>query len=146
MQIHIQEEPGLAETEVVIRCPRTDGQVARMLALLRVFDQKLTGVRDGETFLLEAAEVLYIDTVDRRTFLYTAGGVYETPLKLYELSDRLASVDFFRAGKSVVVNFRQIQSLRPELGGRMRLTMSNGELVFVSRQYVPEVKRRLGLL
>ena len=133
MQIHIQEEPGLAETEVVIRCPRTDGQVARMLALLRVFEQKLTGVRDGETFLLEAAEVLYIDTVDRRTFLYTSGGVYETPLKLYELSDRLASVDFFRAGKS-------------ELGGRMRLTMSNGELVFVSRQYVPEVKRRLGLL
>ena len=90
--------------------------------------------------------MLYIDTVDRRTFLYTSGGVYETPLKLYELSDRLASADFFRAGKSVVVNFRQIQSLRPELGGRMRLTMSNGELVFVSRQYVPEVKRRLGLL
>ena len=52
MQIHIQEDPGLAETEVVIRCPRTDGQVARMLALLRVFDQKLTGVRDGETFQL----------------------------------------------------------------------------------------------
>ena len=66
MQIHIQEEPGLAETEVVIRCPQTDGQVARMLALLRVFEQKLTGVRDGETFLLEAAEVLYIDTVMRR--------------------------------------------------------------------------------
>ena len=29
--------------------------------------------------------MLYIDTVDRGTFLYTAGGVYETRLRLYEL-------------------------------------------------------------
>lgn len=146
MQIHIQECPELVETEVTIRCRQADEQVLRMLALLRVFDRKLTGVREGETFLLDAAEVLYIDTADKRTFLYTAGGVYETPLKLYELSERLAPFDFFRAGKSMVVNFNQIQSLRPEFGGRMQLTMTNGEVVFVSRQYVPAVKQKLGLL
>ena len=72
--------------------------------------------------------------------------MYETPLKLYELAERLAPYDFFRAGKSMVVNFNQIQSLRPEFGGRMQLTMSNGESVFVSRQYVPDIKRKLGLI
>ena len=46
----------------------------------------------------------------------------------------------------MVVNFNQIQSLRPEFGGRMQLTMSNGESVFVSRQYVPDIKRKLGLI
>lgn len=146
VQIHIQECPELEETEITLRCRQTDEQVLRILALLRVFDRKLTGVREGETFLLDAAEVLYIDTADKRTFFYTAGGVYETPLKLYELAERLAPYDFFRAGKSMVVNFNQIQSLRPEFGGRMQLTMSNGESVFVSRQYVPTIKQKLGLI
>ncbi len=35
-------------------------------------------------------EILYIDTVDRKTFCYTNGAVYESALRLYELEDRLS--------------------------------------------------------
>lgn len=89
--------------------------------------------------------MLYIDTADKRTFLYTAEGVYETPLRLYELEDRLSAGDFFRASKSSIVNFNEIRSLRPDFGGRMQLTMSNGEQLIVSRQYVPYIRKKLGL-
>ena len=34
--------------------------------------------------------MLYIESVDKRTFLYTEESVYETPLRLYELEERLA--------------------------------------------------------
>ncbi len=116
-----------------------------MLALLRAFDQKITGVREGQTFILEARDILYADSVDKKTFLYTADGVFETPLRLYELEERLGPSDFFRASKAVVVNFGQIRSLRPEFGGRMLATLTNGEIVYVSRQYVPFIKEKLGL-
>ena len=89
--------------------------------------------------------MLYIDTVDRGTFLYTAGGVYETRLRLYELEGQLAGWDFVRVSKSVIVNFGQVKSLRPDFGGRLRLTMSNGEVVVANRQYVPDIKKKLGL-
>ena len=145
MKLHIREDPAAQEVEVTIRCRQTDDEVLALAALLRTRERKLTGVREGETFLLDAGEVLYIDTVDKKTFFYTGDGVYETPLKLYELEERLAALDFFRAGKSLVVNFGQIQSLRPEFGGRLRLTMSSGETLFVSRQYVPTVRRKLGI-
>lgn len=145
MKLSIQEGPEFGETEVVIRCRQTDAQILRMLASLRVFDQKITGYREGQTFLLDAGKILYIDTVDKKTFLYTAGEVYETPLRLYELEERLAACDFFRASKSAVVNFNEIQSLRPDFGGRMQLTMTNGEVLFASRQYVPVIKQKLGL-
>ena len=145
MRIELLEDPTLEETEVTIRCAKADDQVLRLLALLRVSDRKLTGLKDGETFLLNAGDILYIDTVDQHTFLYAAKEVYETPLRLYELLERLEPMDFFRAGKSSIINFRQIQSLRPDFGGRMRCTMNNGEVLFISRQYVPGVRARLGL-
>lgn len=145
MKISIEESPAFEETEVVFRCREATPQIMSMAAALRAFDQKLTGEREGRTFLLDARDVLYADTADKRTFLYTAEGVFETPLRLYELEERLTSRDFFRAGKSSVVNFNQIKSIRPDFGGRLELTMQNGERLFVSRQYVPTVKQKLGI-
>lgn len=145
MKVSVEEQKGLTETEVVIRCPAMDGQVMRLMELLRLSDARLTGVREGETYLLDAAQVLYIDTVDRSTFLYTADGVYETDLRLYELEEQLVPREFLRVSKSVIINFDQVRALRPDFGGRMRLTMSNGEVVMANRQYVPAIKAKLGL-
>ena len=110
MKIVLEENPGFTETEVVIRCKEATPQVMGILAALRSFDQRLTGTREGRTYLFEAGQVLYIESVDKRTFLYTAEGVYETPLRLYELEERLASWDFVRASKSVIVNFGRVSS------------------------------------
>ncbi len=145
MRIVVEEDPMLKETEVVIRCKETTSQVMGMLAALRSFDQRLTGDREGQTYLLEADGVLYIESVDKRSFLYTEDGVYETSLRLYELEERLGSWDFIRAGKSVIVNFGRVQSIRPDVGGRLMLTMENGEVVCVSRQYAPAIRRKLGI-
>lgn len=145
MQVKLLEDAALTDIEVTIRCPRAEGEALRLFTLLNEGRRKLTGVREGETFLLEAGDILYIDTVDRRTFLYTKEAVYESPLRLYELLERLECRDFLRAGKSSILNLRQVQSLRPDFGGRLRCTMANGEVLLVSRQYVPPMKERLGI-
>lgn len=145
MQVKLLEDAALTDIEVTIRCPRAEGEALRLFTLLNEDRRKLTGVREGETFLLEAGDILYIDTVDRRTFLYTKEAVYESPLRLYELLERLECRDFLRAGKSSILNLRQVQSLRPDFGGRLRCTMANGEVLLVSRQYVPSMKERLGI-
>lgn len=145
MKVTVEERPGLEQTEVVVRCQRLDSQVSRLMELLRLSDARLTGEKDGETCILDGADVLYIDTVDRGTFLYTEDGVFETRLRLYELEEQLTGWDFIRVSKSAIVNFDRVKSLRPDFGGRMRLTMSNGEVVVANRQYVPAIKKKLGL-
>lgn len=146
MKIHINENDTNTETVITINCKRTDESILKMLAMLRIFDQKITAQKEGETFLLDASEILYIESVDKKTFSYTNHDVYETPFRIYELEERLKDCDFIRISKSAVVNFNQIRSLRQEMGGRMRLTMNNGELIIASRQYVPVIKAKLGLL
>ena len=43
------------------------------------------------------------------------------------------------------MNFGRVSSICPDLGGRLRLTLENGEVVGVSRQYAPAIRKKLGL-
>ena len=143
MKIRIEEQRHIEETQVTITCRQMDEQILRMVASLRAFDKKITGLKDGQTFLLAPSDILYCDTADRRTFLYTAQEVYETPLKLYELLERLSQEEFLRASKSSIINFSKIQSLRPDFSGRLIATMENGEQLTISRQFTPDIRKKL---
>ena len=143
MKITLNQDPSFPEPEVIINCPQADEDILRLVAMLRIYQRKLLGVLNGEQHLLDVKDILSIDTTDKKTFLYTETAVYESALRLYELEDGLRELDFLRAGRSVIVNFRKIKSIRPELGGRMLVTMDNGEQVYVSRQYAGELKEKL---
>ena len=143
MKITLNQDPAFQETEVIINCPQADEDILHIVAMLRIHQRKLVGIAEGERRLLDVKDVLYIDTADKRTFLYTGKAVYESALRLYELEDSLRELAFLRAGRSVIVNFRRIQAIRPELGGRLLVTMDNGEQVYVSRQYAGDMKEKL---
>ena len=143
MKVRINLDIEYNETEVVINCCRMTKELERVIALLRAVDMKLTGLKDGQIFLLESEKILYIDIANKRTFIYTDEDVYETSLKLYELEDILSDHGFFRAGKSSIINFGKIRSLKTDLGGRMIVTMENSEKMIVSRQYTSYIKEKL---
>ena len=145
MNVTITENPALDDIEVSVACPRIDERVQRIVSALGAFDRALVGERDGATYRLDVDDVCYAETVDGKTFLYTADAVYQTPLKLYELEERLAGTEFVRASKQMLVNFDHVASIRPALNARLQLMLDNGEAVIVSRQYAPVIKRELGL-
>ena len=145
MNVTITENPALDDIEVSVACPRIDERVQRIVSALGTSDRALVGERDGATYRLDVDDVCYAETVDGKTFLYTADAVYQTPLKLYELEERLAGTEFVRASKQMLVNFDHVASIRPALNARLQLMLDNGEAVIVSRQYAPVTKRKLGL-
>ncbi len=142
MKITIQENEHQAETEVVIHCRQADEQVLALVSALSTCNSPLTGTKDGATFILTPADVLYFDSVDKRTFAYTEQDTYEVPLRLYELEERLPN-SFFRASKASIINIGKIKSILPDFGGRLEVTLVSGERLTVSRQYAHELKTRL---
>lgn len=145
LKITIQTDETIEETEIHITCNNLTPEIEKVLAMLRILDMKIMGQKQGETFLLDIAKVLYMETVDKKTFIYTLNDVYESSLRLYELEEQLEKADFFRAGKSSIINLKQISSLRSDLDGRIKVTLSNDEKLVVSRQYAGNLKKRLGV-
>lgn len=145
MKLVIQEDAQFEETEILITCREIDDHVLRIAAGVRALEHKLVGQRGGKTFMIDQKDAVYFESVDKRTFLYTSSEVYETPLRLYEIEERCAGGDFFRAGKSVAVNLAHVRALSPMLGGRIEIELDNGEKQMVSRQYAAALKQKLGL-
>ena len=138
----IETSDTVFDTEIEIRCNRITPEIEKIISTLKVLDKQLVATKDNETYFLNISELLYIETVDKRNFVYTAKDVYETEMKLYELEEQLG---FFRAGKSCMINIKYVRSLKAEYDRRIKVTMENGEQIVVSRQYAEELKRRLGV-
>jgi len=144
LKININIHNHFTETEITINAAAMSDELEKVIASLRALDFKLTGTSKGQTHILDAAQILYIDTVDKKTFLYTKSDVYETALRLYELEQQLNANDFFRASKSSIINFSKIKSLKSDIDGRIIVVMENNEKLIVSRQYTTFIKNKLG--
>ena len=94
---------------------------------------------------MDVSKVIYLESVDRKTFVYTGENVYESSLKLYELEQQLDECGFFRASKSCLVQLKYIKSLKADINRKIRVTLENGEQIIVSRQYAEELKKKLGV-
>ena len=146
MKITINIDDNTKDTEIAINCKQLTPDIERIIATLRILNQQITAEKDGETHLLDVSKIIYIESIDRKTFIYTQGAVYESKLKLYEIEENLSESGFFRASKSSIVQLRYIRSIKTDINRRIRLTLENDEQLIVSRQYADELKKRLGVL
>jgi DNA-binding LytR/AlgR family response regulator len=145
MRIKIDIDERYPDTEVVIHARRFTRDVEKLAALMRLVNMQI-GVKQGEEiYLLDAEKILYIETVDRKTFVYTEKETYESELKLYEIEQELLEHDFLRVSKQTIVNIRMIKSLRTDINRKIRVTLKNGEQIVVSRMYSDELRGKLGL-
>lgn len=145
MKVSIQEIPGTQEEEILIRCHEMNDAVLELVRRLKNPVQQVAGIWQDEIYRLSLKDIFYFETVDNKSFLYGESRVFETKLKLYEFEEIASGSRFLRVSKSVVANMLKISHIRPSLSGRFEAVMENGERITVSRQYVPELKKQLGL-
>jgi DNA-binding LytR/AlgR family response regulator len=145
MKIIIEECPPEEEDQVIIRCKELNENILKLISDLRMGQKKLTGIKDGNITMIDPASVYYFEGVDNKVFLYCKQNVYETKLKLYEIEEEYKNTNFIRASKSAILNISKIKSISPAYSGRFEATLFNGEKIVISRQYVPELKKKLGL-
>ncbi len=109
-------------------------------------NQQLLVTKDNTNYLLDVSTISYIEALERKTFVYTQDSIYESKLKLYEMEERLCKSGFFRISKSCLVHLKFIKSIKKDIDRKLRLTLTNGEQIMVSRQYADEIKKRLGVI
>ena len=145
MKIIIQTDDSVQETTLSITCREVTPELERLIEALRLSDKKLSVRVNGEIRLLDLKSILYVETVERNSFIYTEGGVFESQLRLYELEAMLAEHNFIRVNKSTLVNLNMIESLKSDIDRRIRVTLKNGYQLIISRAYAEDFKAKLGL-
>lgn len=145
MKVEIDIDEKYQDTVVKITSPRLTPEVEKMVSLLRMMDSQIPVKKADETYILDTEKILYIEAVERNTFVYTEEEVYESDLKLYEFEARLSERDFIRISKQGLLNLKKVKSLKADINRRIRVTLVNDEQIVVSRMYSDELRSRLGV-
>ena len=132
-------------TAVEIHCREVTSETERLERYISRFDERLQATSEGNTYNVQIDEILYIESVDKKTFLYTTGHVLQTEKRLYELEELLDEKTFFRASKSVIVNLNKITKLKPEVTRNILATLTNAEVIVISRRNVKALKELIGV-
>ena len=132
-------------TAVEIHCSEVTPETERLARYIGRFDERITATSKDQTYNIPVEEILYIESVDKKTFIYTSGNILQTEKRLYELEEILDEKMFFRCSKSVIANLSKITRLKPEVTRNILATLSNGEVIVISRRYVRNLRDLIGL-
>ena len=145
MKITIETPKEGEEDEIIVRCSTLDDRLMKLISSLKTESFQLTGYVDDKIVKLSPKDVFYFESVDNRVYAYAGKGVYEVHKKLYEIEEEYTNTDFLRISKSAIVNVAKIAYIRPLLNGRFEAKLKNDEKIIINRQYVIELKKKLGI-
>lgn len=146
MKVLIDIIPEEEEEEASFRIHCMDDRVDQAIRLLTLSGGDSLLCKKGEAFYkINVEDILYLESVDRKVFVYTEQETLEVALRLYVLEAQLSSAGFIRISKSMLLNFEKIYSFYPKFSGNLEVLLVNQEKVTISRRYVPELKRKLGM-
>lgn len=144
MRVEINKASSYDEEKAIISAVNITEEIQTAVDMLENNCRVIPVTNDGENVMCATDKIYYIESVDKKTFVYTKDSCFESRQRLYELEERL-SVNFLRCAKAMIVNIRKIKSVKSELNGRMTAELLNGERIVIARSYVKDLKERLGI-
>ena len=145
MKIVINEIKETNEEYVLFHVHEVDEKINKMIQHIKNTDTHLIGKQDEKLYKVKYKDIFYIETVDKKSFMYTTNHVLSLSEKLYQLEERLQWVDFFRVSKSMLLNLDKIEQIYPTVSARFEAKLTNGEVVIIARSYVQKLKKKMGI-
>lgn len=129
--------------EILVKYSIMNQDIERLVSLIKSVDIRIKCDLNGNEKLVNASDIYYIESVDKKTFLYCEKEVYRTESRLYQLMDILSGMGFVQISKSCIFNINTLDSIKPLLNRRMEATLKNGERLHITRKYLTNIKHEL---
>lgn len=128
---------------IIIEYPILDTRTKKLIKKIESLDFMVSGNSNGKVFQVHISDIYYVESVERKTFLYTKDEIYMTDKKLYELEEMLRGTGIIRISKSCLMNMDMLYSIRQLMNSQLEATLLNGEKLIVARTYLKNIKNIL---
>lgn len=142
MKLILKKNPE-KELTVTVEYPEQSSEVSRIIQKLKSEEQFLTGSEDGRNYKILVPDIFYVESVDKRTFIYTKKMVFRSKKPLHQLESELNKYDFIKVSRTCLVNINELVHIKTLANSKLEAELSNEEKIIVSRTYIPEIKRKV---
>ena len=145
MKVNVDISPDYKEPFVVIHTDKVTDEIQRIIDVCGMSDSPVTALQNEEDIVvLQPKDIYMIRVEDGDTVIYGAKQKYRSRKRLYELASQLGK-QFMQISKTTLINLSYMDSIEPGFSGTLLLKLKNGNKDYVSRKYLPEFKKYLGL-
>ena len=145
MKVHIDISAEYKEPYAVIHTDKVTEEIQRMIDIFSTSETPVTALQNEEDIVvLQPKEIYMVRVENGDTVIYGAKQKYRSRKRLYELAQQLGK-QFMQISKTTLVNLSYMDSIEPGFSGTLLLKLKNGDKDYVSRKYLPEFKKYLGL-
>jgi DNA-binding LytR/AlgR family response regulator len=141
--VKLEEQSTQTEIEVVIKYPKLNHTVERIVSLINSVDTTIQCTLNSKKILINASDITYIESIDKRTYVHVDKTLYDTELKLYQLLDMLKLSGFVQISKYCILNIEFLNSIKTLFNSRMEAILTNGEHLTITRKFIPDIKVKL---
>lgn len=146
MQLEVKIDSSYIEPKVIILTASMTEDVRILVGKLSEHaPQIISGSKDEKVEVLEQADLIRIYASAGKVFAVTKKGEYALRLRLYEIEERLPPSQFVRISNSEIINLKKVNHFDLSLTGTICVKLANGTVTYVSRRYVPKLKKILGI-
>ena len=145
MKISIDISADYKEPFAVIHTDKVTDEIQRMADLFSSSESPVTAfLNEEDIVVLQPKEIYMVRVEDGDTVIYGARQRYRSRKRLYELAEQLGK-QFMQISKTTLINLSYMDSIEAGYSGTLLLKLKNGNKDYVSRKYLPEFKKYLGL-
>ena len=145
MKVNIDISAEYKEPYAVIHTDKVTDEIQRMIDVFSNSETPVTALQNEEDIVvLQPKEIYMVRVEDGDTVIYGARQKYRSRKRLYELAQQLGK-QFMQISKTTLINLSYMDSIEPGFSGTLLLKLKNGDKDYVSRKYLPEFKKYLGL-
>ena len=145
MRVSIDISAEYKEPFAVIHTDKVTDEIQRIVDVLGTTETPITALQNEEDIIvLQPKDIYMVRVEDGDTIIYGAKQRYRSRKRLYELAEQLGK-QFMQISKTTLINLSYMDSIEPGFSGTLLLKLKNGNKDYVSRKYLPEFKKYLGL-
>ncbi len=144
MKVRIELSEEYDPPYAVIYTNHVSDDIRYTVDMLGTNETPLTGQYKDKMMVIKPADVYMVRVEGGDTVIYTEKKKYYSRKRLYETLDQLRG-GFMQISKQTIINLSCIKSVEAGFNGSLLLNLKNGNSDYVSRKYLPEFKKYLGL-
>jgi Response regulator of the LytR/AlgR family len=137
------KDPEQKETLVQVAFSERTMEVERIINKLQSEEITMTGIKDNRKYKITLADIYYIESVDKKTFLYCKEDVYQCQKRLCEILEDCIDTEFAQISKSCIINLNQLSNIKTLPNSRWEAVLLSGEKLLISRKFIPVIRRKI---
>lgn len=135
--------------DVLVRSQKMTPDLQSLIDYLSIYEAEAPAILPIKTNdrieMLKVEDLVFVDVDGNSLILETLKGRYLINDRLYKFKQRLNNPDFVQISKHALLNINHLEALEASFSGNMMAILIGKRKLDVSRRYLVNLEKRLGL-